>query len=154
MPIAIPLGWLARWGAVKALGWSGIGRWIQHRAQGAATGSWAWALVVCTVVVAALVVWRWAHPPPRLYTAAEINANRLERVLAATREALEAKERIIEQQGKVLAVAHQQVEKLEAENAELRESAPRGRTVVLGDDDLWLQRKRARSGGTTRAGGR
>lgn len=115
------------------------------------------AAVAVLGLLAAFLVWRvhrWIDPPPRTYTAAEIAADRLQRELTARQEALEARERAIKVRELVAAKVELESSKLEGENDERRKQANdldkasggAGPRIVFGDNDPWLQLKRARAG--------
>lgn len=148
--LALPL--LARWAALKAIGWSGAGAWLRHRAAGLAGGSWVWAIIAVSVMIGGLVVWRWLDPPERSYTAAEVRANRLAGEVAMLQRAAADHAAIIAGRDLALSSAVAAAEQMEKVNAEHRAHAPNPATVVFADDDPWLQSKRQRAPGGRGAG--
>lgn len=147
--------WAARWAALKAIGWSGVGRWAATRAGGALTGSWAWAIVVVGILVGGLVLWHWLAPPPRTYTAAEVRADRQQRIIDAMMRANTDKDDIIAERARAAIEAEDRARGLEDENRILRERASAAGGVAFTDDDPWMREKRRRSaGGGGKAGAR
>lgn len=131
---------------LAGVGVSGVARWALAVVKGWLTGSWAWAIVAAALVFGGIALWYRLDPPERTYTTAEVAVDRLARELAATKEALAVRDRLIAERDRVLAAAAETNKGLEDENEKLRAAAQARPGDGFTDADPWLQRKRARSG--------
>ncbi len=138
-----------------ALPWAGpalgLASRLAARARGIVpAGTGGTLLVGAVALVLAWAAWShfstWIWPPPRTYTAAEVNADRLAREVEMLRRAAAEKQRSIEAVQRQLAAAEKINQGLYDENEKLRQAAPADSGLAFTDSDPWLQRKRARSG--------
>lgn len=104
-------------------------------------GGGALGIVVAAVLGGLLVwrVWAWLDPPPRTYTAAEIEATSLRAENASLKDAVAAQERTLRQRGETLTKIGEAHDRLAAEMEEARAKSGNPGTVVLPANDHWLR---------------
>lgn len=82
--------WLARWAALKAMGWTGLGAWAWQRAASWVAGASGWALLIAAAMAAVLFGVMWLRSDARSTAFAARDSFWREQIAAASVQTLQA----------------------------------------------------------------